>query len=185
MWNNCQIHPRDFLLSGIWAASAITLLLNPGAADAIHRAATGDRHCIESIAITGCGLDENQECGEHQYQFRPEAPRTHADLYSYQVVKKSNALSAHHSEFHTLGRSYMRYGQAWLVRDNPRPRQPKERNIVSGIHHHNSISSQGQLLQDSWVGTALLQPQNAMPHQYLWHLLGDRGSAQHESRCGL
>ena len=39
-----------------------------------------------------------------------------------------------------------------------------------------------QLCQDSGVGKARSQPQNAMPLQYFWHLSGVRGSAQSESR---
>ena len=76
----------------------------------------------------------------------------------------------------------MRLEQAWLVLDNPWPRPPKEDNIVSGIYQHNSISSRDQLGQDSGVGTARFQLQNAMPCQYFWHLSGDRWSARHESR---
>jgi len=79
----------------------------------------------------------------------------------------------------------MRIEQPWLVLDNPRPRQPKEDNIVSGIHQHNLISSLGQWCQDSRVGTSLFHPLNAMPSQYFGHLSEGMGSAQHGSQCAF
>jgi len=79
----------------------------------------------------------------------------------------------------------MRIEQSWLALDNPRPRQPKDGNIVAGIHLHNPISSWGQWCQDAWVETAQFQPWNAMPHQYFWHLSGDMGSAREGFRCAF
>jgi len=78
----------------------------------MHQAAKGDRHWREGIARTGCGLDEHEECAEHQYWFRLEAVSTHADLLSYRVLNKLNAPSAHLQEFHTSGMSHMRLEQS-------------------------------------------------------------------------
>jgi len=75
----------------------------------------------------------------------------------------------------------MRFEQSWLVLDNPRPSQPKEDNIVAGIHQHNDISSGDQLCQDSGVGTPRFQPPHAIFRQYFSHLSGNRGLAQQES----
>jgi hypothetical protein len=108
-----------------------------------------------------------------------------ADLISYRVIDKLNAPLMHHHEFHTSGMSCMRLEWSWLVLENPRPRLPKEHNIVSGIHQHNSISSWDQLCQDFWVGTALSQQRNAMLRLYYWHRSGDIESAQCESRRTL
>jgi len=75
--------------------------------------------------------------------------------------------------------------QSWLLLDNPRPRPPKEDNIVSGIHQHNSISNRDQLCQDSGVGTAPFPPGNPMHRPYFWHRLEDMESAERESRCAI
>jgi len=75
--------------------------------------------------------------------------------------------------------------QPWLVPENPWPRRPKEGNIVAWIHLQYPISSQGQWCQDAWVWTALCQPQNVMPRQWLWHLSVDNGSGRGDSSRAL
>ena len=180
MWIDCQIDRCHFQHSGISAASAIHLQLNPRPADVIDQAAKGDRHCREGLARTAFRLDEHQDRAEHWYWFRPEATRKHSDLFSYRLGEMWNAPSVHLQKFRTSGMSYMRLEQAWLVLDNSRPRQPKEDNIVSEIHQHSSISSWDQLCQDSSVETAQLQPWNGMLRQYFWHILGNGRLAQWE-----
>jgi len=185
MWINCQIDPWHFQLSGIWAASAICLQVNPRAAIAIHHATKAVRHCREGIARTGCRLNEYQECADHQYKFHPQALRKHADLLSYQVVEKLNTPLVHMLKVTTSGLCHMRLEQSWLVPNCPWPRQPKEDNIVSGIQRQNTMSRQVRICQDFWVGTALFHPWNAMPCQYFWLISEDSGSAQWRSRCAF
>jgi len=81
--------------------------------------------------------------------------------------------------------SHKRLKQWWLVPDNPRPRQPKEGNIVAGIHLHNPISSRGQWCQDASVEKAQFQLRNAMHRQCVWHLVGYMGSTRQESRRAI
>jgi len=95
MWIDCQIDPQPVSLSGIWAANAISFLLNPGAADEIHQAAKANRHGREGIARTGCRLGGHLECAEHQYCCPPAAASKYAALFSYRVVERWSALSAH------------------------------------------------------------------------------------------
>lgn len=77
--------------------------------------------------------------------------------------------------------SHYRLVQPWIILDNPQPREPKEDNIISGIHQHNLISRWEQSCQDSYVKNTKFQPRNAIPCQDLRHPSGDRGSAEQES----
>jgi len=54
------------------------------------------------------------------------------------------------------------------------------------MHQHRSIASWDQSCQDSGMGgPAQFQLHDRMPHQYVWHWSGDRGSALQESRCAF
>jgi hypothetical protein len=109
------------------------------------------------------------------------------DILIAWVIEWSNIVMFHRRTFRncTYRACAMRLEHSWLVLDNPRPRPSQGDNIVCEIHQHNSISSRDQLCQDSAMGTAWVQSQNAMPCQYFWHFSWDRRSAQRGSRRAL
>ena len=108
---------------------------------------------------------------------------THIDHWTYRVLDKLNAPSAHRSEFHLSHIRNIRLVKSWPVLDNPHPMQSTENDTVSRMNQYNSSSSWDMLCQDSEVQTALCQPPNAMARLYVRHLPGDIVSAQYDSRC--
>jgi hypothetical protein len=63
----------------------------PGAADAIHWVAKGDRHCRQGIVRTGWGLGGHLDCTEHQSYCPAAATTNDAGLLSHRVVERWNA----------------------------------------------------------------------------------------------